>query len=303
MSASDAMSAGDAAGAGDAAASGAGVTTVLVLGGTSEARALAAGLAGRPGLRVISSLAGRVRNPVLPAGEVRIGGFGGAAGLADWVRAEGVDAVIDATHPFAQTMSAHAVSACAQEGLPLLRLTRPGWHRQEGDDWHDAGSLADAAAILPTLGTRVFLTTGRQGLSAFAALDRLWFLIRCVDPPSGALPANREVLLARGPYAREAEHALMRRFAINVLVTKDSGGPLTAGKLAAARDLGIPVVMVRRPEAAPAVRVTAVDDAVSWVLSRVPARAQYPAREGRFPVRGQPSPAREGRPPARSAGE
>jgi precorrin-6A/cobalt-precorrin-6A reductase len=284
------VSAGGAAGSGDA------VTTVLVLGGTSEARALAAGLSGRPGLRVISSLAGRVRNPVLPAGEVRVGGFGGAAGLADWARSEGVDAVVDATHPFAEAMSAHAVSACAQEGLPLLRLTRPGWHPQEGDDWHDAGSLADAAAILPTLGTRVFLTTGRQGLPAFAAMDRLWFLIRCVDPPSGAMPANREVLLARGPYAREAEHALMRRFAINVLVTKDSGGPLTAGKLAAARDLGIPVVMVRRPEAAPAVCVAAVDDAVSWVLGRVPVRAQYPAR-------GRPSLAREGRPPARSAGE
>ncbi len=303
VSASDALSVSDAADAGDAAASGAGVTTVLVLGGTSEARELAAGLAGRPGLRVISSLAGRVRNPVLPAGEVRVGGFGGAAGLADWARAEGVDAVVDATHPFAETMSAHAVSACTQVGMPLLRLARPGWHPQEGDDWHDAGSLADAAAILPTLGTRVFLTTGRQGLPAFAALDRLWFLIRCVDPPSGAMPANREVLLARGPYAREAEHALMRRFAINVLVTKDSGGLLTAGKLAAARDLGIPVVMVRRPAAAPSVRVTAVDDAVSWVLDRVPARARWVPARAQYPTREGRPPSREGRSPACSAGE
>ena len=270
--------------------------TVLVLGGTSEARALAAELAGRPGLRVISSLAGRVRNPVLPAGEVRVGGFGGAAGLADWARAEGVHAVVDATHPFAETISAHAVAACAQTGLPLLRLTRPGWLEQPGDDWHYVGSLAEAAAILPSLGRRIFLTTGRQGLPAFAALpsaiqDRLWFLIRCVDPPSGPMPANHEVLLARGPYTREAERALMRRFAINVLATKDSGGSLTAGKLAAARDLGIPVVMVRRPAppAAPSVGpvvvspvvvspvvvspvvvstvvVSTVDEAVSWVL-------------------------------------
>src|SRR5260370_1047129 len=234
-----------------------------------------------------------------PAGGGRCGG---AAGRADWAEAEGVDAVVDATHPFAETMSAHAVSACTQVGMPLLRLARPGWHPQEGDDWHDAGSLADAAAILPTLGTRVFLTTGRQGLPAFAALDRLWFLIRCVDPPSGAMPANREVLLARGPYAREAEHALMRRFPINLLVTNDSGGRLTAGKLAAARDLGIPVVMVCRPAAAPAVRVTAVDDAVSWVLDRVPARARWVPARAQYPTREGRPPSREGRSPARTAG-
>jgi len=261
---------------GGAVSANAGVTTVLVLGGTSEARALAAELTDRPGLRVISSLAGRVRNPVLPPGEVRIGGFGGVQGLADWARAEAVDAMVDATHPFAERISAHAVAACKQAGLPLLRLTRPGWQVQEGDDWHDAASLADAAAILPPLGTRVFLTTGRQGLSAFAALHRLWFLIRCVDAPSGAMPANREVLLARGPYTRDAERALMRRFAIHVLVTKDSGGSLTAGKLAAARDLGIPVVIIRRPDASPAPSAAGVGDAVSWVLGQIPVRARRP---------------------------
>jgi precorrin-6A/cobalt-precorrin-6A reductase len=252
---------------------GARAVTVLVLGGTAEARVLAAELAGRPGLRVISSLAGRVRNPALPAGEVRIGGFGGVDGLAGWAQAEGVDAVVDATHPFAETISAHAVGACAQAGLPLLRLARPGWDAQEGDDWRDARSLADAAAMLPALGARIFLTTGRQGLAAFAGLDRLWFLIRCVDPPSGPMPAGREVLLARGPYPREAELALMRRFAVDVLVSKNSGGSLTAGKLAAARELGIPVVMVRRPAAAagPA-SAAAVDDAVSWVLGQARAR-------------------------------
>ena len=289
--------------------------TVLVLGGTAEARALAAELAGRPGLRVISSLAGRVSNPALPEGEVRVGGFGGVDGLAAWARAENVAAVVDATHPFAETISAHAAAACARAGLPLLRLVRPGWEAQEGDDWRDARSLADAAAMLPALGTRVFLTTGRQGLAAFAGLDRLWFLIRCVDPPSGPLPARREVLLARGPYTAEAELALMRRFTIDVLVTKNSGGPLTAGKLAAARDLGIPVVMVRRPAAAAASPVpgstapgttvpgttvpgttvpgttapgttgpgttvpasaATVDGAVSWVLGR--SRARFPGQ-------------------------
>jgi len=244
--------------------------TVLVLGGTAEARALAAELAGRTGLRVISSLAGRVASPALPAGEVRTGGFGGVAGLAGWARAEGVDAVVDATHPFAETISANAVEACAQAGLPLLRIARPGWDAQEGDDWRDARSVAAAAAMLPALGARVFLTTGRQDLAAFAALDRLWFLIRCVDPPAGPMPARREVLLARGPYHREAERALMRRHGIDVLVTKNSGGCLTAGKLDAARDLGIPVVMVSRPDAPPAPSVPAVGDAVRWVLGRPP---------------------------------
>lgn len=258
----------------------AGRRTVLVLGGTSEARALAADLAGRPGLRVISSLAGRVRDPALPAGEVRIGGFGGVRAMADWARAEGVGAVVDATHPFAETISAHAVEACARASLPLLRLLRPGWQAQQGDDWHPAGSLAEAASLLPALGARVFLTTGRQGLAAFAALDRLWFLIRCVDVPYGPMPANRKVLLARGPYAREPERALMRHFAIDVLVTKDSGGPMTAGKLAAARDLGLPVVMIRRPDSPAAVSVPAVGDAVRWVLGQLPARHRAPHSAG-----------------------
>jgi precorrin-6A/cobalt-precorrin-6A reductase len=250
-------------------------TTVLVLGGTSEARALAAELAAVPGLRVISSLAGRVSNPSLPAGEVRVGGFGGAGGLAAYARAQGVGAVVDATHPFAETISAHAVDACARAALPLLRLARPAWSRRDGDEWHDAGSLVEAAALLPKLGTRVFLTTGRQGLAAFAALD-LWFLIRCVDPPDGPLPARSEVLLARGPYQRESERALMRGRGIDVLVTKNSGGPLTEGKLDAASDLGIPVVMVSRPAATAAESVTAVSDAVRWVL----ARARRPAPAG-----------------------
>jgi precorrin-6A/cobalt-precorrin-6A reductase len=247
--------------------------TVLVLGGTAEARALAGRLADVPGLRVVSSLAGRVSQPALPAGEVRVGGFGGVEGLAAWVRDAGVGAVVDATHPFAETISAHAADACARAGVPLLRLARPGWEARDGDDWHEAGSLDEAAALLPALGTRVFLTTGRQGLAAFAGLDELWFLIRCVDPPSGAMPARREVLLARGPYDRVAEHALMQRFGVDVLVTKNSGGPLTSGKLDAARDLGLPVVMVSRPAPPPALAgsVPAVDDAFRWVLAQAPA--------------------------------
>jgi len=263
---------------------------VLLLGGTSEARALAARLAANPELRVISSLAGRVRDPRLPEGEVRIGGFGGEDGLAGWLAAERVATVVNATHPFAGRMSAHAAGACARLGLPLLRLERPGWRERDGDDWHRVGSLAEAAAVLPSLGRRAFLTTGRQGLPCFAGIDRVWFLIRCVDAPDRPLPPHHQVLLARGPYRRESERALMRRHAIDLLVTKDSGGSLTAGKLDAARDLGIPVVVVDRPPPPPLAGPLAatVQEAVDW-LARVAVSSpgsspspprRWPAREG-----------------------
>jgi precorrin-6A/cobalt-precorrin-6A reductase len=221
--------------------------TVLILGGTGEARELAGLLAAEAGLRVVSSLAGRVRDPALPVGEVRIGGFGGTAGLAEWLRDQQVAAVVDATHPFAQTISANAAAACGQSGTPLLSLVRSAWTPEAGDKWHEVGSLEGAAAALPSLGRRAFVTTGRQGLAAFAPLARTWFLIRCVDPPAGPLPAARQVILARGPYNADAEHELMRRHEIDVLVTKNSGGALTSGKLTAARRLGLPVIMVRRP--------------------------------------------------------
>jgi precorrin-6A/cobalt-precorrin-6A reductase len=243
---------------------------VLILGGTSEARDLASRLAARPGLRVISSLAGRVRDPALPAGEVRVGGFGGAEGLATWLTQWQISAVIDATHPFAAGISASAAAACGQTGVPLLRVIRPPWRRGDGDVWHEAGSLAQAAQLLPGLGRRVFLTTGRQGLAAFAPLRHIWFLIRCVDPPAGPVPPLGQVILARGPYDAAAELDLMREHRIDVLVTKNSGGELTAGKLAAARDLGIAVVMIRRPELAAAPGCSGVADAESWLLRRLP---------------------------------
>jgi precorrin-6A/cobalt-precorrin-6A reductase len=241
------------------------VTTFLILGGTREARDLAALLACTPGLRVISSLAGRVRDPALPPGEVRIGGFGGAEGLADWLREHQVDAVVDATHPFARTISASAAAACAATGVPLLGLAREPWTPGPDDRWHEVDSLANAAALLPALGRRVFLTTGRQGLSAFAELDQAWFLIRCVDPPDEPLPADCQVILARGPYDAAAERALMAEHRIEVLVTKNSGGPLTAGKLDAARDLDLPVVMVRRPPVPDIPRRSTPGAAARWL--------------------------------------
>ncbi len=243
---------------------------ILILGGTTEARRLADGLAGAPGLRVTSSLAGRVAAPRLPAGQVRIGGFGGPEGLARWLREQHVDALIDATHPFADTISSNAAKAAAQVHVPLLAVRRPGWVAGPGDDWHPAGSLAEAAEALPGLGERVFLTTGRMGLAAFAHLKTMWFLVRSVDAPSPPMPPRTEVLLARGPFTVEGERELLRRHRVDVLVTKDSGAEATAAKLTAAREAGIPVVVVRRPPLPAGVpAVAGPGEAVEWVRRTV----------------------------------
>ncbi|MER6142609.1 cobalt-precorrin-6A reductase [Streptomyces sparsogenes] len=222
---------------------------VLILGGTTEARRLAATLADDPALRVTSSLAGRVAEPRLPAGQVRIGGFGGPEGMARWLREQQVDALIDATHPFAGTISFHAARAAADVHVPLLALRRPGWVPLPGDRWHWADSLDDAARLLPTLGRRVFLTTGRTGLAAFAHLTDQWFLVRSVDAPQPPAPPHMEVLLDRGPFTLEGEAELLRRHRIDVLVTKDSGATATAPKLTAAREAALPVLLIRRPAA------------------------------------------------------
>ncbi|WP_370947521.1 cobalt-precorrin-6A reductase [Amycolatopsis sp. cg5] len=235
---------------------------VLILGGTGEARALAEALTAR-GVPVISSLAGRVANPRLPVGEVRVGGFGGPAGLAEWLRDNHIDAVVDATHPFAERIGASAFEATTAAQVRLLRLQRPGWSESPGDDWHWVDSLDEAAANLP--GERVFLTSGRQGLASFADNGQ-WFLARCVDPPEPPLPRRIEILLDRGPYTVDGETRLLRDHRIDVLVTKDSGGSMTAAKLTAARDLGIPVVVVRRPPRPAVPTVSEPGQAVDWVL-------------------------------------
>lgn len=239
---------------------------VLILGGTTEARRLAAELAADPALRVTSSLAGRVAAPRLPAGQVRIGGFGGPEGLARWLREQQVDALIDATHPFAGTISCNAARAAADVHVPLLALRRPGWVAGPDDDWHPVGSLAEAADAIPALGKRAFLTTGRMGLAAFAHLEDMWFLVRSVDAPEPPMPARMEVLLARGPFTVEGEAELLRSHGIDVLVTKDSGAAATAAKLVAAREAGTPVVIVRRPAAPEGVPVAADPaEAARWL--------------------------------------
>lgn len=241
---------------------------VLLLGGTGEARELAAALVA-DGVDAVSSLAGRVKRPRLPAGEVRTGGFGGAAGLEQALA--DFDVVVDATHPFATTISASAALACRAAGRPLLRLARPGWSASPGaDDWHWVDSHEDAALVAQRLGGPVFLTTGRQRLDRFVdPLRDETVLVRVVDPVEDPLPATWTVLLARGPYTVDAERDLMRGHDIAVLVTKDSGGDLTRAKLDAATSLDLPVVVVRRPAAPPGVeQVSDVAGARAWVAQR-----------------------------------
>ncbi|MEV6558801.1 cobalt-precorrin-6A reductase [Nocardia sp. NPDC051756] len=219
----------------------------LILGGTREARELAAIASGEQGFDIVSSLAGRVRDPLLPVGAVRVGGFGGVEGLRKWLVDNGIEAVVDATHPFAGSISANAAAAAADLRLPLAHLRRPGWSAQSGDRWIRVPDLAAAAKTVGELGDRIFLTIGRQGVGAFAELTRPWFLIRAIDPPAGLLPPRHELLLARGPFALEDETRLLADRRIDVLVTKDSGGDQTDAKLAAARSAGLPVVMIDRP--------------------------------------------------------
>jgi precorrin-6A/cobalt-precorrin-6A reductase len=236
---------------------------ILVLGGTGEARELADAL-DEDGVAVLSSLAGRVSNPRLPRGEVRVGGFGGPAAFADWLREHRITAVIDATHPFAARISASAAQACPAAGVPVLRLERPGWAERPGDQWRWVPDLADASAAIPSLGRRVLLTTGRQGLAAFAGVTEAWFVIRCVEPPNPPLPAGHELLLDRGPYTLAGELQLIDRHAIDLVVTKDSGGGLTEAKLDAARERRLPVIVVRRPARPALGTVHTVADALTW---------------------------------------
>ncbi|MFC4031804.1 cobalt-precorrin-6A reductase [Streptomyces polygonati] len=238
---------------------------LLILGGTGQARALAAELAADPALEVTSSLAGRTAEPRRPSGRVRSGGFGGAAGLTAWLRAERIDVLVDATHPFAQEISRSAAVAAAAAGVPLLALRPPGLTPGPGDRWTWADTLTQAAALLPSLGGRPFLTTGRQELAAFAALD-LPVLARTVEPPAPPLPRRLVLVLSRGPFTLDGERALLREHRIDLLVTKDSGGPATAPKLTAAREAAVPVLIVRRPPPPPGVvTVGSPEAALAWL--------------------------------------
>jgi precorrin-6A/cobalt-precorrin-6A reductase len=237
---------------------------VLLLGGTAEARLLASRL--YPAVDVISSLAGRVPDPALPVGEVRIGGFGGADGMRRWLADSNVDAVVDATHPFAATITATAAAVCGNLQIPHVLLARPAW---APGDAIVVESDRDAAKALQDNGfARVFLTTGRSGVAVFADVDA-WFLIRAVTAPDPrTLPRRHQLLLSRGPYRYDDEHGLLVEHRIDCLVTKNSGGEMTRPKLDAAAALGVSVVMVDRPAVPIGVNtVSTVDDALDWLSS------------------------------------
>ena len=245
---------------------------LLILGGTAEGRALAEAAEARfgPALTVISALAGRTRAPLLPAGEVRVGGFGGAEGLASYLRDERIGLLIDATHPFATQISAQACEAAARAGTKRLALVRPPWREVAGDRWIEVDTVEDAAAAIPAGARRVFLTVGVRSLVPFADRTDLWFLVRLVDAPAAPIPlADHRLICARGPFAEDDECALLAEHGIDCLVTRASGGDATAAKLAAARALGLPVVMVRRPAPPPGDRAASVEDALRWIEARL----------------------------------
>jgi len=246
------------------------MTRILILGGTREAVELAQHLHGRPGLEIVSSLAGRTHTPHMPPGEVRVGGFGGAVGLRDYLVREHIDLLIDATHPFAERMRGNAIQASRESGVPLLRLERSAWRQQPGDRWIMAESPEEAARAAPIHGKRAFLTTGVKDLAAFRDIDSVWFLVRLVEEPEGPLPLRHyELIRGRGPFGAADEEALMRRHNIDLLISKESGGESIYGKIAAARTLNIPVIMIRRPKLPDGIDIVSdIDAAVSWVEQR-----------------------------------
>ena len=245
---------------------------LLILGGTAEGRALATAAVARfgPSLSVISALAGRTRAPLLPTGTVRIGGFGGAEGLAAYLRETRIGLLVDATHPFATRISARACEAAAEAEVARLVLVRPPWRKVAGDRWLDAATVDEAVHRIPAEATRVFLTVGSRALAPFAGRGDLWFLVRQVDAPAEPIPlARHRLICARGPFAEDDERALLTVHGIDCLVTRASGGDATAAKLAAARTLALPVVMVRRPAPPRGPQASSVADALAWIERRL----------------------------------
>lgn len=247
---------------------------ILILGGTTEARRLAERLASRDDLAVTVSLAGRTREPASQAVPMRIGGFGGAQGLADYLVAERIEALIDATHPYAAIMSANAARAAEIADVPLLALRRPPWIAIPGDRWTEVADTAEAVRALGEAPRHVFLALGRNEIGAFVQAPQHFYLVRSVDPVEPPLAVPRAFYVTgRGPFTEEDDSALMIEHAIDAIVAKNSGGSATYGKIAGARARGLPVILLRRPVTPQVTSVETVEDAVAWLDHALKLRA------------------------------
>jgi precorrin-6A/cobalt-precorrin-6A reductase len=239
---------------------------ILILGGTAEARQLAGRLAGRAGLEVTLSLAGRTATPAAQPVPVRVGGFGGADGLAKYLVGGRIDAVIDATHPYANVISANAVAAARRSGVPLVALRRPPWIKVAGDRWIEVSDVGAAARALGQTPRRVFVALGRNELAPFRDVPQHYYLIRSVDPVDPPLPLPHVgYVTGRGPFSEADDRALLTEHRIDVVVAKNSGGTATYSKIAAARALGIDVIMLHRPAAPACAAVATIEDAIAWL--------------------------------------
>lgn len=244
--------------------------SVLILGGTGEAAAVAELAVAEKRWHVLTSLAGRTKAPRALPGEVRVGGFGRVAGLAQYMRANGVTTLVDATHPFAVTISQHAHEACEQLGIPRVLLRRTPWQPTPEDDWVVVSGFAEASKRIPGHARRVFLTTGKQNLADFVAHDDKWFLVRVVDKPQSVPLAHYELVVARGPFSETEETELLGHHRIDTLVAKNSGGTGTYAKVVAARKLGVPVVMLLPPAPTPGEYVGTPAEIIAWLRDNAP---------------------------------
>ncbi|VIO71877.1 cobalt-precorrin-6A reductase [Bradyrhizobium ivorense] len=244
------------------------MTRALILGGTTDANLLAETLA-RAGIDAVYSYGGRTRAPAEQPLPTRSGGFGGASGLADYLRRERITHVVDATHPFAAEMSRNAVAACADTATPLLALERAPWSKASGDNWIEVEDIASAVAALPERSARIFLAIGRQHIAPFAARPQHAYTLRFVDPPEGALPLpGAEIIVSRGPFTLDGELAMMRTRAIEWIVARNSGGGGARAKIDAARALGLPVIMITRPQLPDRPRAESVAEVMAWLGHR-----------------------------------
>jgi precorrin-6A/cobalt-precorrin-6A reductase len=237
----------------------------LILGGTGDANRLAEAFL-RKGIEAIYSYAGRTQIPLPHALPTRIGGFGGAVGLADFLRNERISHVVDATHPFAAEMSRGAIEACAATGVPLLALERSAWAQTAGDEWIEVADIGAAVAALPAQRARIFLAIGRQHIAPFAAKPQHAYTLRFVDAPESALPLpDAEIIVSRGPFTLEGDHELMRTRRIEWLVARNSGGSGARAKIDAAREIGLPVIMIARPALPDRQKVESVEEVLAWL--------------------------------------